>query len=48
MEITEKIDITKRPKTEKGINDIPSCPLWILGNAKSCDNDLKLLFEIVD
>lgn len=48
MENTEKIDLSKRPKNEKGINDIPSCPIWIFGDENSADKDLKEKFEVVD
>lgn len=46
MENTEKIDTSKRPKDERGLN--PSCALWIFGDEKSADKDLKETFEVVD
>lgn len=46
MENTEKIDLTKRPKDERGVN--PSCPIWIFGDENSADKDLKEKFEVVD
>lgn len=48
MENTEKIDITKRPKNESGVNDIPGCPFWFFGDENSADKDLKEKFEVVN
>ena len=46
MENTEKIDTSKRPKDERGVT--PGCYLWIFGDEKSADKDLKDKFEVVD
>ena len=49
MEDTKKIDISGRPKDQKGYGiGMPSCPVWIFGNEDSADNDLKKKFEICD
>lgn len=49
MEKSKKIDVSNRP-TEKGKSGIggASCPVWIFGDEKSADNDLKEKFNIVD
>lgn len=48
MEKSKKTLFGKRHKDERGINNIPSCPLWIFGNKKSAAKDLKKRFEVVD
>lgn len=46
MEKAKTIDFSDRPKDEKGVN--PSCPVWIFGDEKSADKDMKEKFEIID
>lgn len=48
MENTKKINFSKRSECERNINDIPSCPFWILGDENSANNDLEKVVEIVD
>lgn len=51
MEKSKKIN-TNEKSTEQVKNNGDwggsSCPIWILGNENSADNDLKEKFEIVD
>lgn len=49
MEKSEKIDFSNRPKDEDVKNTWGAgCPVWIFGNEKSADKDMKEKFEIVD
>lgn len=51
MEKSKTIDISNRPNEIRHDNDdtwVPSCPLWILGDEKSADKDMKEKFNIVD
>lgn len=48
MEETKTIDFSNRPKDQKNGIGGASCPIWIFGNEKSADNDLRGKFEIVD
>lgn len=46
MEKSKKINFKGRPKEERNVG--VGCPVWIFGNKKSANNDLKKKFEIVD
>lgn len=48
MEKSKTIDISNRPKDTKNDTLIPGCPVWIFGDEKSADTDMKEKFNIVD
>lgn len=48
MEEAKKIDISNRPNDVKNDTWIPSCPVWIFGDEKSADTDMKEKFNIID
>ena len=49
MEKAKKIDISNRPNDEQVKNTWgSSCPIWIFGDEKSADTDMKEKFNIVD
>ena len=49
MEETKKIDISNRPSNEErnGIGGA-GCPVWIFGDEKSADTDMKEKFNIIE
>ena len=48
MEKSKTIDISNRPKDTKQDINIPGRPVWIFGDEKSADTDMKEKFNIVD